>query len=214
MQNNRGPAELRADGTFGDGTTRAECPVGSSFQNYTYDENNLFQKGYITNPNDGWRGGPNTFMPIGGLQQVAVRREVDEESTNTDYALNLQTKLTDRLSLSLDGDYTKSVKKNLDVSIMGSTWADQELDLTGDLPVVIPHKPNYLGYSWAGPNPTLGALSDAEYFADKRVQFWRSAMDHIENSTGSEFQFRGDLAYDFDDTSFLRQVKFLSLIHI
>ena len=208
LQNNRGPAELRTDGTFGDGTTRAECPVGSSFQNYTYDENNLFQKGYITNPNDGWRGGPNTFMPIGGLQQVAVRREVDEESTNTDYALNLQTKLTDRLSLSLDGDYTKSVKKNLDVSIMGSTWADQELDLTGDLPVVIPHKPNYLAYSWAGPNPTLGALSDAEYFADKRVQFWRSAMDHIENSTGSEFQFRGDLAYDFDDTSFLRQVKF------
>jgi TonB-dependent receptor len=91
---------------------------------------------------------------------------------------------------------------------MGSTWADQELDLTGDLPVVIPHKPNYLGYSWAGPNPTLGAMSDAQYFADKRVQFWRSAMDHIENSTGSEFQFRGDLAYDFDETSFLRQLKF------
>ena len=208
LQNNRGPAELRADGTFGDGTTRAECPIGASFQNYTYDENNLFQKGYITNPSDGWRGNPNTFVPIGGLQQVAVRREVDEESTNTDYALNLQTKLTDRLSLSLDGDYTKSVKKNLDVSIMGSTWADQELDLTGDLPVVIPHKPNYLGYSWAGPNPTLGAMSDAQYFADKRVQFWRSAMDHIENSTGSEFQFRGDLAYDFDETSFLRQLKF------
>jgi TonB-dependent receptor len=209
LQNNRGPAELRTDGTFGDGTTRAECPTGAAFQNYTYDGDNLFQKGYITNPSDGWRGAPNAFIPIGGLQQVAQRREVDEESTNTDYALNLKTSLTDRLHINLDADYTKSVKNNLDVSIMGSTWADQELDLTGELPVITPHKPNYLNYSWDGaPKTELIAATDAQYFADKRVQFWRSAMDHIEQSTGSEFQFRGDLAYDFDETSFLRQLKF------
>lgn len=214
LQNNRGPADRTPDGnggfTFGDGTTRAECPTGTAFQNYTYNGDNLFQSGYITNPNDGWRGDPatSTFTPIGGLQQLATRRQVDEESTNTDYALNLKTSLTDRLHINLDADYTKSVKKNLDMSIMGSTFADQELDLTGDLPVVIPHKPNYLSYSWATPNPALVSATDAEYFSDQRVQFWRSAMDHIEHSTGTEYQFRGDVVYDFDETSFLRKLKF------
>lgn len=192
------------------GSARAECPTGG-FENFQYDETGLFQSGYIINPVTGWRGDPNAgaaFTAIGGLQQVLAKRQVDEATTNEDWSLNMETRLTDRLTIELDGQYATSRKENLDVSIFGSTFADQELDLTGELPVATARKPAYTGYVWqGGVNPNLDPLSDAEYFADPRVQFWRAAMDHIEDSEGEQYAFKGDLSYDFDDDAFIRKVK-------
>lgn len=211
-QNSNGPAERVPDGRGGfmdgDPTTRGECAIGG-FEDYVYDSNNLFQSGYITRPSDGWRGNDAAggFVPAGGQQQQIARRQVDEETTNTDYSLHFRQELTDRLTMDLDAQYATSRKENLDVSLFGSTFADQELDLTGDLPVVIPHKPNFLSYSWAGDNPELAAQSDAEYFMDPRSQFWRAAMDHIEDSEGEQFAFRADIDYEFPDDSFLRYAK-------
>lgn len=220
LQNASGPAVRNNDGrggfSDGDPTVRGICPVGQ-FQDYVYDSNGLFQSGYITLPNDGWRGSePNPFdqgfIPAGGLQQLLNRRQVDEETTNEDYSLHLRHELTDRLTVNLDAQYATSRKENLDVTIFGSRFADQELDLTGNLPTVIPHKPNFLSYSWNGPNggnnAELAAQSDAEYFADPRSQFWRAAMDHIEDSTGDQFAFKADFDYEFPDDSFLRSAKF------
>jgi hypothetical protein len=39
------------------------------------------------------------------------------------------------------------------------------------------------------------------------VQFWRAAMDHFEESQGEEYALRADLAYNFDDESFIRRIK-------
>ncbi|MBX7495754.1 TonB-dependent receptor [Qipengyuania sp. 6B39] len=219
QQNAAGPNRVNTDGSLGDPTTRAQCPVGG-FTDYIYDANGLFQSGYITNPNDGWRGNPGTspFVPIGGLQQTLARREVDESTTNQDWGAHLSTELTDRLHLDLDFQYAKSRKTNLDVTVHGSLFADQEIDLRGDYPSVIPHVPNYLSYSWAGDSDALApygrdpstpatASDDAAYFGDPRFTFWRSAMDHIEESTGTQYAWRADLAYEFDEDSFLREVK-------
>ncbi|WP_343042089.1 TonB-dependent receptor [Pontixanthobacter rizhaonensis] len=200
LQNENGPG----------GTARAECPVGG-FENYVYDDTGLFQSGYITSPNNGWRGDPGAgaaFTSIGGLQQVLSRRQVEDETTNEDYSLNLRTELTDRLTIRLDAQYATSRKENLDFSVFGSTFADSELDLTGDLPVGIPHIPNFTSYSWqGGPNANLDGLTDAEYFVDPRVQFWRAAMDHIEDSEGEQFAFQADIDYDFGYDSFIRKAK-------
>jgi TonB-dependent receptor len=121
--------------------------------------------------------------------------------------LNFQTKFGDRWDLNLDGDYTKSHHTNKDMSVFGSTFADQELDLSGDLPVIIPHKPNTLSATWAAPNPEMAAESDEQYFKDKRIQFWRAAMDHFEDSEGHEYALKADLTYHFDDDSFIRTAK-------
>lgn len=200
LQNANGPG----------GSARAECPVGG-FENYIYDETGLFQSGYITSPNDGWRGDPSngaSFTAIGGLQQTLARRQVEDEVTNEDWSLNLRTQLTDRLTIELDGHYASSKKENLDFSVFGSTFADAELDLTGDLPVGIPHRPNFTGYSWqGGQNPNLSGLSDAEYFANPDIQFWRAAMDHIEDSEGDQYAFKADVEYEFDDDSFIRSAR-------
>ncbi|KRA80595.1 TonB-dependent receptor [Altererythrobacter sp. Root672] len=185
---------------------------GQSFDNYQYDADGLFESGYITLPGSGWRtagsgNGANNWVPSGGMQQSLSRRQVFEENTIADYGLNFQTKLGDRIDLNLDANYTDSEHDVDDVSVFGSTWADQELDLTGNLPVVISHKPNTISATWAAPNPAIAAATDQEYFMDQRVQFWRAAMDHFEESDGREYALRGDLAYNFDDGSFIRRVK-------
>ena len=217
----------------GGGTTRAECRINSSgqfffsgndqgngyhpdpgatYDNYQYDSNGLFESGYITLPGSGWRtagsgNGNSNWVPSGGLQQSLSRRQVYEKNLNNDYGLNYQTKFGDHIDLNLDGDFTTSHHKVKDVSIFGSTFADEQLDLTGNLPVVIPHKPNTLSATWAAPNSTIAGESDAQYFADQRVQFWRAAMDHFEDSNGREYALKGDLTYHFDDNSFLKSLK-------
>jgi TonB-dependent receptor len=189
---------------------RAQCPMGG-FENYVYDENNLFQSGYITSPNNGWRGNTTNagdpYVPIGGMQSALVNRQVHEETLNQDWGLNFRSELTDRLTLWGDAQYAKSHVQNLDFGLWGSNFTDQELDLTGDLPVIIPHKPSTLSYTWSAPSPELAAATDETYFTDPHFQFWRSAMDHIEDSTGHQYALKGDLEYKFDDSSFIRSVK-------
>jgi len=202
LQNQDGP-----HASNGDATTRAECPVGTT-KNYTYDNNGLFEKGYITLPGGGWRGAPGT-APVGGMQQSMSRGQIDERNRVNDYGLNFQFAPNDRWLINLDGDYTKAQHDNLDFRVFGSTFADEELDLTGSLPQIVPHKPLYLTYTWATPDPKLAAETDSQYFNDRNNEFWRAAMDHIEHSTGHEWAGKADVVYNFGgDDPFLKRLKF------
>ncbi len=201
LQNNLGPAN----------STIAQCPTGTT-KNYVYDANGLFQSGYITAPGNGYRascsGQATCWVPTGGTQQSLARGMTRDENTVTDFGLNLKTQLDDHWSVNLDGDYTRAKKTSTDLRVFGSTFADSELDLSGNLPTVIPHKPSTLQASWATPNPTLNQQTDAQYFANRNVQFWRAAMDHLEESTGREYAFKADVDYKFDDGSFFTHAKF------
>jgi len=198
-------------------STRAECPDGS-FSNYLYGNNNIFEKGFITSPGGGWRGATpgnggvaanGVIVPAGGMQQSLSRREVFDQNIVQDMGLNFKFNPDPHWAINLDADYTKAKHDTLDVSVFGSNFADEELDLTGKLPVVVPHKPLTLTYAWSTPNPALANETDAQYFSDPNAQFWRAAMDHIEHSQGHEWAFRGDVAYNFlDDVPFLKQLKF------
>jgi TonB-dependent receptor len=208
LQNADGPNRINPDGSAGDPTPRAQCPVGG-FTDFIYDDTGLFQSGYIVNASNGWRGDPaaSPFVPIGGLQQSLARRQVNDEIANEDYSINLKTELTDRLSLRIDAQYATSRKQNLDFSVFGSSFADQELDISGDLPVIVPRKPQFLGYVWSTPGADLANATEEQYFTDPRFQFWRAAMDHIEDSTGKQYAFQADMAYELDDDSFIRKAK-------
>src|SRR3546814_8791406 len=126
----------------GNGTTRAECPVGS-FTNYQYDENGLFESGYITLPGTGWRsagsGSADSFVPTGGMQQSLSRRQVYERNTIADYGLNLQHQFSDRVEMELDANWTDSRHDVDDMSTFGSTFAHPELAIPGSLPGPISH---------------------------------------------------------------------------
>lgn len=205
------PAGCQQNTGAPNGQPTAVCPVGS-LQNYTYASDGLFQKGYITSPGTGYRSaesnqGAKNFTPSGGIQQSLSDRGVYETNTNTDYGLNAELHPTERLLLNIDFDYTESHHTDLDVSSLGSTFADEQLDLTGKLPVVVPTKPLTLAASWAGPSPYANE-SSAQYFADPRAQFWRAAMDHIEDSTGHEIATRADGVWKFDGDGLIQKIKF------
>jgi TonB-dependent receptor len=205
------PAGCLQNGDNSSGGPRAECPDGK-FQNYTYNSNNVFESGFITFPGTGWRtaqsGSAASNVPTGGMQQSLSRRQVDDRNVVNDYGLNFKFEPNAHWSFNLDGDYTRAHHDTLDVSVFGSTFADEQLDLTGNLPIITPHKPLTLNATWASPNPRLVAENDSSYFQDPNVEFWRAAMDHIEHSTGHEWAFKGDAAYNFDDGSFLKRLKF------
>jgi len=188
-------------------TTRAECPVGST-QNYTYDNNGLFESGYITAPGGGWRGAAGNAV-VGGMQQSLSRGQIDEHNKVSDFGLNFKFNPDDHWAINLDADYTKAEHNNLDFRVFGSTFADNSLDLSGSLPQIVPHKPLQLTYAWATPSATLVGENDAQYFADRNNEFWRAAMDHIEHSTGHEVAVKADIAYNFGgDDPFLKRLKF------
>jgi TonB-dependent receptor len=187
--------------------------AGQSFPNYQYDANNIFERGYITLPGSGWRtagsGSSTTRVPTGGMQQSLDARQVDDRNTVQDMSLNFKFSPTPHWDINLDAQYVKATHDDLDMEISSSNFADQMVDLTGQFPVVTPHKPNTLSATWAAPNPAMVADTDAQYFADPRFTFWRNAMDHIEHSRGHEWAFAGDVAYNFLDTvPFLKQLKF------
>ena len=114
-------ATARADHGSVTGTTRrrarAEFHGGPNtgqpaFQNYHYDANGVFEKGYITLPAPAGAAPPATAAtpasPTGGMQQSLSDRQVDEENIVTDYGLNFKFKPDAHWEFNLDGDYTKA----------------------------------------------------------------------------------------------------------
>lgn len=191
---------------------------GVNYPNYQYDENGTFESGYITLPTGGWRGSPinagfgdqlvGDRIAAGGMQHTLNRRQVKDDNIVQDQSINLKFHPTPHWDLNLDAQYVKAKHDNLDFGVHGSIFADQELDLTGQYPVITPHKPLTLGL-WTGATPELTNATDTEYFGNPKYTFWRSAMDHIEHSKGDEWAFKGDVAYNFlNDASFLKQLKF------
>lgn len=193
------------------GTTTAAGCVAGQFQDYQYDEDGVFEKGFITFPGTGWRsfdsGSPDARVPTGGSQYNNTRREVLQDTMTADYGLNFKWNPNERWSVNLDAQYVKATTENLDFSATGSIFADTELDLTGDIPQAVVHKPQITRAAWAAPNKFDG-VTDEQYFTDRSNYFWRSAMDHIEDSEGEEWAFKADVAYDFqDDIPGLRRIK-------
>lgn len=198
----------------------ADCPVGG-FTNYQYDDNGVFESGYITQPTGGWRGNAwqnggivGDRVPGGGSQTTLNNRQVHDSNVVQDQSVNLKFSPTPHWDINLDAQYVKAKHDDLDFEIVGSNFVDNELDLTGSIPQAVMHKPVNLGMfaTWGqsfAPSDALANASDEEYFSNPRYTFWRSAMDHIEHSRGHEWAFQGDVAYNFlNDAGFFKQLKF------
>jgi TonB-dependent receptor len=184
----------------------AVCPPG--FADYQYSADNVFEKGYITLPGTGWRtatsGQPNSPTPTGGMQMNLSRRDRYERAVTNDASLNFRWTPTARITAEVDGQYIKTSSWDFDFTSYTDTFADMQLDLTGNLPVAIPHKP----LNNASPNARIAGETDSQYFADPANYFTRAAMDHVDESDGHEWSFKGDLMFDIDnDIPFLQAVK-------
>jgi TonB-dependent receptor len=225
LQNEADPrTTLDGNPRGGGNRTRAVCPVATAgfmatparpgpFRNYEYDEDGVFERGFITLPGTGWRmagsGSADTKLPTGGSQFNNTRREVLQDTMTQDIGFNFKWNPNEQWAFNFDAQYVDSTTENLDFSITSSILADTELDLTGEIPQAVVHKPQTTRAEWAAPNPRLEGQTDAQYFNDPSRYFWRNAMDHIEDSEGEEIAFKADVAYNFEDRiPGLRRLKF------
>ncbi|HTG39771.1 TonB-dependent receptor [Sphingomonas sp.] len=162
----------------------------------------LMESGFVTNNADSWTGARGS--PIGSLGIGKI-----EESTTEDYSLNIKWNATDRLLITLDGQYTKAFAQQRQIWGGLNTYANwrirQDLDnpeiqffidpahrfnagqtrFTGDVDDN-PDTPQNEGVYI--PTPTsLGDLNGAN---------WQFVADQFQVGTGELYAFRADLDYD------------------
>ncbi|UWX04488.1 hypothetical protein H1235_06025 [Pseudoxanthomonas sp. NC8] len=88
-----------------------------------------------------------------------------------------------------DYQYVKAERDQVDFSLHASTLLQEmTLDLSGKYPKV--------------------TVADPTTVTDQSNYFWRSAMDHIGDSEGTEHAGRVDLEYTFQDSDWLQYVRF------
>lgn len=172
-----------------DGNARrsAVSPDGTEFE---FDEDGLFERGVISSET-GWRGNDAERQPGGifGSQHTLVSRFRDLDALVEDISFNLVYSPNDTWGINFDVQYVESETDVLDFSVMNATRAVVDLDLTqGLVPKIGIFDPAFSG--------------EADYFANPRNTFIRSAMDHISDNEGDEFATKVDFNYIFDEGFF------------
>lgn len=191
-----------------------------------FDASGLFESGFITGPN-GWRddnrsptdsnGNPNIpRITEYGLQSNNIRRDHDEKLTTDDYGFNFRWDATENLGVNFDYQHVKSKTWIMDNGLWTSTYQNVFIDMNGGkgYPTVEFRPPQVC----TGPSKNWtcgdGATGSPTYygaghnsFSDPYNSFYRSAMDHIEESDGNSDAARIDLDYKIEDSDFFKSVQ-------
>lgn len=215
--------EIATDNVTTNGDSRAV--PGTTLE---FDDSGLFDNGVITG-NTGWRddqqntaawgGNGDVRTPRYGLQSNNQSRSVQQRFVTTDISGNFKWTITDSLAVNLDYQHVDSRVRNLDAGLWTSSFQNVAIDLDGKKIPKVSFIPPEVCFGPATNSPCTdlaGGASDQDpnYFgpghnsyADPFNTFYRSAMDHIEDSEGNQDSARIDLEYTFDDESWLDAVK-------
>nr|WP_314446201.1 TonB-dependent receptor [uncultured Sphingomonas sp.] len=215
--------EVATDNVTAAGDSRAVPGTSLSF-----DDDGVFDNGVITGPT-GWRDDQNNTAAWGGngdvrtprfgLQSNNINRGVEARNVTTDYSANVKWNVTSQLTLNLDYQHVTSKVKNLDVGLWTSSFQNLFVDLNGKkLPTVEFRPPEVcVGPATNSPCTDLaGGASDQNpsYFGPGNASFtspfntfYRSVMDHVEDSDGNQDAARIDLDYAFGDNNWLSAIR-------
>ena len=146
-----------------------------------------------------WGGTPGCVTNDAGIPVYATgvgtgSRLNQNRNMTQDIAANLKWEATDRLRFNFDGQYVKSSVDNYDISVEHHSFADVTLDASGTYPRISIGAPSNV-------NQSAGGLSNPNNW------YLRSVMDHIEDSDGKQWAFRGDGEFDFN-MDWLESLKF------
>ncbi len=198
--------------------TRASFPrPGTTFE---FGNDDIFTNGTITGVtgwrDDQWGGDPRT--PMLGLPSNNIARGVDQQYVTSDYGFNFKWTPNERWSLNFDVQHVESTVENLDMTIWGASFQDVELDLSRGMPRIsfLPPTQTLMSAAdcaalanangWNTICPTYFS-GDTNSFSNPANSFWRSAMDHAEDSEGEEDAIRFDIERSFEDASWVRALR-------
>ncbi|GAA0734753.1 TonB-dependent receptor [Sphingomonas japonica] len=184
-----------------------------------FDDDGLFDNGLITGPT-GWRADQFTAdprTPILGLQSNNIRRDHYEKLVTEDYGFNFKWDVSDRIGIVFDYQHVGSSGYVIDNGLWMSSYQNVFIDLDGsNLPTVEFLPPQVC--SGPAQNSTCdgapGSQNSPTYFGaghtsftDPYNSFYRSAMDHIEDSTGDSDALRLDAEMAFPESGFLQAIR-------
>ena len=179
------------------------------------DSQGIFTNGVITGP-QGWRDDQNSATdprtPSFGLQSNNINRGVDQTYLTSDYGFNFKWTPNAQWGVSFDYQHVDSKVDNLDAGIWASTFQNLDLKLNGSDMPVFTFLPPSSGASIPACSPPSGSCStyftgSHNSFQDPYNSFWRSAMDHIEQSEGKEDAAKIDVDYRFAENSWLDSAR-------
>jgi TonB-dependent receptor len=186
--------------------------VGDAFRPVTgtqfeFGDNGVFRRGVVTDEMTGWRAdqtdgtaaNQRNRTPTSGMQHNNIRRDVDQQYVTSDYGFNLRWTPNDLWGFNFDYQHVDSTVENVDVGLWASFFANVAIDLTGSKPDIRLLPPSLSG---------AGADNAEAYFSNPANYFWRSAMDHIEDSEGQEDAVRFDVSREFEDAGWIDSVRF------
>lgn len=188
-----------------------------------FDSSGMFESGLITGPN-GWRADQTTVgnarVPLLGLQSNNIRRDHEEKMVTDDYGFNFRWDVSENLGVNVDYQHVNSKTWIMDNGLWTSSYQDVFIDMNGGkgYPTVEFRPPQVCSgpaqnYT-TGCSGAIGTANNPSYFgpghtsfADPYNAFYRSAMDHIEDSVGNSDAARIDLDYKIDDSNFFKSVQ-------
>ncbi|NTS65547.1 TonB-dependent receptor [Sphingomonas sp. HHU CXW] len=175
---------------------------GTSF---TFDDDNAFTSGLITGPN-GYRAdqdpanGGDLRTPTNGLQSNNIARGNRSRFVTNDASFNVKWQPTERLGVTVDYQHVWSKVKVTDLTVWGTTYQNADIRLDGTKPAFV----NFVPVT-NEPNNYQNAAHPS--YLDPYNSFYRSAMDHIEDSAGNEDSARIDLDYSFPEESWINSIR-------
>jgi len=165
-------------------------PVPAEGSTFTFDENGVFQTGVLSQ-----RIGDAYANPFGrgGIPMETLRFQRETDATTEDFSIDVDWEVTDRLRLNFEAQRIESdLSSNAIIGVMNS-WANIDLDLTGETPQV----------SFLAPP---GAPSD--YFSSGFNTYYWFLLDSIAQNDAQLDSLRFDAEYDISDEGFFKSARF------
>ena len=159
----------------------------------------LMESGYVTNNADSWTGARGSAVGSLGIGKI-------EEATTEDFSLNLKWNATDRLFITLDGQYTKADARQRSIWGGMNTYLNWKIRHDLDNPSIEflidpqhrfnPNQTRFTGDRDATATTPGVYIPTPTSTADFNGSSWQFAADQFQVGTGELKAFRGDLAYD------------------
>ncbi|GGZ44385.1 TonB-dependent receptor [Asticcacaulis endophyticus] len=203
--------------------------AGDSFPVYgtdvTFDGDGVFTEGVLSSNSTGWRADIGSADPLNrrtpkyGAQSNNIRRDQQQSYVTEDYGFNLRWTPNDRWGFKFDAQHVKSSVDVIDNTIWGSTFQNVSIKRNGDdIPTFAFLPPTRVSATGVACDPTnpqyngdgcgLAFTGDHTEISDPYNHFWRAAMDHFEQSEGTEDALRADAEYLFEENNFLQSFQF------
>ncbi|NCP20092.1 MAG: TonB-dependent receptor [Erythrobacter sp.] len=174
-------------GRIDDGVSAPDPRPGT---NFTFDDDGQFVSGILTdNVGDAYA----TPFGRGGIPVDALRFLRDTRSVTEDYSFDVDMEFSDRMRGNFEAQYITSNLTRDAVFGATSTWADIDLDLSGETPNV----------QFLAPEG-----SPADYFTSGFYSYYWFGLDSRERNDGDLMSVKADLEYDLSDEGFFRTAKF------